>query len=125
MASEEYLGKGIVFPFELTNGGLKVTTGMPLLEASIYHILSWPLHTRYFLKSFGTRIFELLGEPNETVLRGLVKRFLVDSILQFERRIDILDVFFDYPKDSHLDIIVLYEIKKTREQKQVVIPLYT
>ena len=48
------------------------------------------------LPQFGSRVFELVGEPLSQVFEYKVKQYLTDAVVQFEPRCTLLGVNFVY-----------------------------
>jgi len=108
-----YLGQGITFPFNLTNGAINLDGFEALIESSLKMICAWEYGTHFFNPTFGARIWELQGEPNDTVLATLVKRFLLDAINSWEGRISLLEVAVSRPKAYSINITCKYIINAT------------
>jgi uncharacterized protein len=125
MAQIDYLGKGIIFPIELTPQGLPIIrSGPDLIKSSIKMILMWPVRQRIFLGEFGSRIDELLEEPNDDLLKGLVEFFIVDALRTWEKRIDVLDVSVERLAPETIDVEIRYRIKTNQLEDILTFPLY-
>ena len=123
---DKYLGKGIVFPFELPNGKVEVTDYRDLIKASIMSILFWPYGQRFFLGEYGSRVEELLGKQNTYVLVDVVKAFVVESISRWEKRIELLEASIEIPQNQpqKMEITLRYMILATRTEDSFVFPFY-
>jgi len=104
--------KGISFPLELTSGSHTLVEGVDLIRDSIKTILSWTLYTREYEDSFGSRIFETLEEPNDDVLMTLIRRFTVDALEKWEKRIELISMNFERPAPEKVAIDLVYRIKE-------------
>jgi hypothetical protein len=125
MATSVYLGKGIVFPVQLTAQGLPViAAGADLIKSSILMVLSTPTRQRIFLSEFGSRLEEILEEPNDDLLTGLAKHFIVDALIKWENRIEIIDVSIEKLQESQLDIRMRYIIKTSNLEDVLTFPFY-
>ena len=111
MGTNNQQTKGLKFPVELSNGSSKLTEGMAMIQSSLKTIVSWPLYTRPFNGNFGTRIFETLEEPNDSVLYTLVRKFIIDSIALWESRIDLIDIKVSRPLPEKLVVELVYRVK--------------
>jgi phage baseplate assembly protein W len=80
---------GLAFPLQITTGKHTVVSGVDLIQASLKTIISWPLFTRYYEDKFGSRLYELLEEPNDDILVNLIRRFVIDAIGTWEQRIEL------------------------------------
>jgi len=103
---------GLIFPLKLIDGKHVINTGMDLIKSSIKIILAWPLYTRIYEGLFGSRIHEVLEDPNDVVLIDLIHRFIIDAISFWERRIELMDIRIDRPKDHQLFVQVFYRIRE-------------
>ena len=67
---------GIDFPFrDSLEGKFLKMTGTPEREirADLIHLLLTKKGSRYYLPDFGTRLYEFIFEPNDTITRNQVK----------------------------------------------------
>jgi phage baseplate assembly protein W len=123
---EQLIGKGIVFPFILEEQGrIEIKGGIPLIRASLTNILSWPYADRYFLKEFGSRLYELIDEPNDDVLKSLVRQFIIDSIEIWEKRIKLTGVNMERTNPQTLNVQISYRVIATQQEDSFIFPFYT
>ena len=73
-------------------GGLAGNTGLERIYQSIIAILSTMLGERVFLPEFGSRLHELIFEPNDDILADLAKLYIRDALAKWEKRINVTDV---------------------------------
>jgi phage baseplate assembly protein W len=102
--------QGLVFPLELSSGSHVISEGDDLIKSSIRIILSWPLNTREYRDDFGSRIHEALEDQNDEVLITLIKKFVIDSITKWEKRIKLKKITFERPNNEVLRVDLLYII---------------
>lgn len=125
-ALNTFLGMGLVFPIQLdTTGKPPIEGGFTLIESSIKVILSWAIGTKYYLGEFGSRLEHLLQEPNDDVIKALVKHFTVDVISQWEKRVELLEVKLDSRSDNIIAIFIKYRIKNTKLENSFIFPYYS
>lgn len=125
-ALDTFLGKGLIFPITLTSSGRPpIEGGFPLIESSIKTILSWAIGTRYYLGEFGSKLEQLLQEPNDDIIKALVKHFTVDVISQWEKRIELLEVTLTNKDDQTIFIFIKYKIKNTKLENSFIFPYYS
>lgn len=108
--------KGLSFPLQLDSGTAVLSEGADLIVDSIKTILSWPLFTRDYEDTFGSRIFELLEEPNDDILKTLVRRFTKDALEEWEKRIELLDMTIERPSPEKISVDMVYRIKELNIQ---------
>lgn len=117
--------QGLVFPLELSSGKHVIAEGEDLIKSSIKIILSWPLFTREYEDDFGSRIHEALEDQNDEVLITLVKRFVIDSITKWEKRIELKKMTFERPSNEKLIVDLLYRIKDINIEDTLRYTFYT
>ena len=100
MSDYDFLGSGIAFPFRFgeTTGAVVGSEGLPpeyaRIRESIRQILSTRPGERFFRPEFGSRLGELVFEQNDVVLKALLKRYVVDAIGRWEKRVRVTRVEF-------------------------------
>ena len=97
--------QGLIFPLQLASGKHVISEGEDLIKSSIKIILSWPLFTREYTDNFGSRVYEALEDQNDEVLITLVKKFVVDSITKWEKRVELKKMTFERPNNEKLVLI--------------------
>jgi phage baseplate assembly protein W len=103
---------GLVFPLILTNGTHTQSGYLELIQSSLKIILSWPMFMRFYEGDFGSRIHEVVEEPNDDVLLNLIRRFVIDSISTWEKRVELISLNIDRPVPEKLSIDLTYRIKE-------------
>ena len=127
----DFLGIGVQFPFAFTaSGGVAVSEGAgpehAHIHESIRQILSTRLGERFMLPEFGSRLPELVFQPNDVVFRALARQFIVDAIKRWEKRVVIEGVTFSEDPsvtDRNMALIRLsYRIIRTQVRGNLVYP---
>jgi len=102
---------GLVFPIIIgPNGDVPLATLQESIVGSIQTILSWPKFTRWFSMSFGSRVFDLLEEPNDEILAGLASFYVKEAISSYEDRVTVLDATVTRTSPETLEVNIRYEI---------------
>jgi phage baseplate assembly protein W len=84
---------GLAAPLTRAQGGALVSRSTAdVIRTSIQLILTTRLGERPFLRSFGSRLPELVFEPNDHILAVAARNATVDALRRWERRIELLDV---------------------------------
>src|SRR5882757_5544847 len=109
----DFIGNGLVFPIQLDNGRGVISSGFDLIRGSIKNILAFKYGTRFFLAEFGSRINDLLEEPNDEILQNLVKRFIIDAITQWEKRVSTVDSSIIMIDDTSIQVSISYQIRNS------------
>lgn len=117
--------KGLVFPLELSSGAHVISESDDLIKSSIRIILSWPLFTNENEDDFGSRIYEVLEEPNDEVLITLIEKFIIDSLNKWERRIELKKMTFERPSNERLIVDLFYHIKDINIEDTLRYTFYT
>ena len=88
-------------------------------------ILSWA-NFRFFLGNFRSRLFELLEEPNDVIIKGLVRDFSLDQIEQWETRVRLIDakLIQNETIDGRFDLKLTYEIIESKVEDSFIFPFY-
>lgn len=119
------LTSGLAFPLELSSGSPLIVSGVDLIQSSIKIILSWPLNTREYLGEFGSRIHEALEDQNDDVLITILRRFIIDSLSDWEQRIDLISIGVERPDNEKLYIDIDYKVRGLNVQDNLRYIYYT
>lgn len=123
---QKFIGNGLVFPIVLTaDGKVPVSSGFELIESSIRIIVGWVFGTRFFLPEFGSRLEDLLEEPNDAVLNSIVKHYLIEAITRWEKRITPLEITVKRKEEHNIDIHIKYQIINSRVERLFIFPYYS
>lgn len=91
------IGKGPTFPIKLSQnadedtGWYSEDGTIDLLKSDLTSLMSYQVGQRIRQENYGTRLWELLEEPNTTVLDHLIKSFISSSISNWEPRVKPID----------------------------------
>lgn len=119
----KYIGKGLIFPIVLDNGSPRVATGTELVRRSILTILNWNMR-RYYLYEFYCRLHELLEEPNDGLLRDLIRFFVIEMIQKFETRVILMDSRVVSISDTKIEVEISYQMISTQITDSFIWPFY-
>lgn len=77
---------------------------------------------------FGSRLNELVFEQNDEVLKGMIRHYVIDAIKQWEKRIAIVNVFFDKSSDkidsNILLICISYWVIQSQTEGNLIYPFF-
>src|SRR5688572_22148275 len=121
---KEFLGRGWRFPVELENGKLVYDKEEAKIEQSILIILGTAQGERVMRPDFGSRLRELVFAPLNSATSALAARYVVDALVRWEPRIDVLNVQA-VPRstlEAVLDINVEYRVRATNSRYNLVYP---
>ena len=123
MVNNAYLGQGLKYPLQLEGGSIALNNGIPLVEQSIITILNTPKGSRFFLPEFGSRLKELIFEPNDDVLEDLLRVFIYEAIRDWEKRARFVSVSFTREVDvTYCEI--RYSVLPSNEVNSFIYPFY-
>lgn len=130
---KDIVGRGFAFDFRTglhlnANGGMALTNEQNEIEQAIQIILLTPLGHRVMRPLFGSRLHELVFEPNNAETAARAIRYAEDALLMWEPRIKIVEIIAR-PDDVYDDIGCLlleitYVVKATNDQRSLVYPFY-
>jgi phage baseplate assembly protein W len=103
------------------------TEGIENVKQSMWHILSTKMGSRIGRRSFGSRLFELVQEVNDSgVFDPLADHYTREALLTWEKRIEVGPIKIDRSKrkDGRVEIQVSFVIKKTQQPGMLVYPYY-
>lgn len=130
--SMDFLGKGLRFPFgfQRRSGGAQVSTTTSVdhahIHESILQILGTRPGERFMNPEFGSHIRDLVFEPNDSVLKGLLRHYITDAIESWEKRVYVTDVSFDGSPEitdaNMLPVRISYRVIDTQVEGNLVWP---
>lgn len=125
----EVVGQGVDFPFRFTDSGkvrtIATSNAGERISDSIYLILSTRIGERFFNPEFGSRLPELVFEPNDVKLKNLLKHYTVEALQRWEKRIKILNVILLDNLDADqnkIGISIEYKIRNSHIKGSYVFP---
>ena len=119
-----YLGQALALPLVLRQGAVSTISDTELIEQSITTILNTPKGSRFFLPEFGSRLKELMFEPNDEVLQDLLRLFIFEAMREWEKRCEFVDVEFSKPSGESIDCAIKYRILQSNQINSYVFPFY-
>ena len=130
--STDFLGKGLRFPFAFArrSGGAQVSTVTSTEHAHIHESILQILGTRpgerFMNPEFGSRLKDLVFEPNDSVLKGLIRHYVIDAIERWEKRVYVTDVAFDDSPEAvdanAIPVRISYRVIDTQVEGNLVWP---
>lgn len=130
--STDFLGKGLRFPFAFArrSGGAQVSTVTSTdhahIHESILQILGTRPGERFMNPEFGSRLKDLVFEPNDSVLKGLIRHYVIDAIERWEKRVYVTDVSFDDSPEAvdanGIPVRISYRVIDTQVEGNLVWP---
>lgn len=122
------VGRGWSFPVRIgPHGGITLSSEQGEIEEAIRIILSTAKGERAMRLTFGSRLHELIFEPNNSQTAARARRFVEEALGMWEPRIRLVDVKVENVSseyDSHLLFEIIYEIKSIHDVRSLVFPFY-
>lgn len=121
-----FLGVGWAFPPLLENGAVAMARYERDIEQAIWIILGTNPGERLMRPDFGAGLDSFLFEPLNTLTLQRIRTRVRDALIDWEPRIDVEEVNVTVASDgpTRLDIEVLYMVRATNEQFNLVYPFY-
>lgn len=128
----EFLGKGLKFPFafQRRSGGTQVSTATSSDHAHVHESIRQILGTRkgerFLRPDFGTNLHQLVFEPNDHILFGLIRHEVMTALDQWEPRIIVRDVAVTADgTDEHLVMVsISYKLISSQAEGNLVYPFF-
>lgn len=123
----EFLGQGWSFPIGVDGrGGLAMSRGDKDIAASILLILSTSKGGRVMRPDFGSSIHEFVFAPNNATTAGLLSYHVQEALARWEPRVEVtsIDVQPDPREPGRVLINIVYEVKSTNDERNLVYPFY-
>lgn len=92
------IGIGAIFPIELKENDQGQTGWYPvygdskLIEENIKALLLYEIGQRLRQEDFGTRLIEVLEEPNTSALSFLIREYLMQALNKYESRVQVTKI---------------------------------
>ena len=118
-----YIGVGLTSPLVLVNGEATMSTDRALITQSMNRILGEQRGSRYFGYDFGSRIDEILFEPNDEVLLDLLRMFVIEALSKWEKRAKIETVGLTQYHDR-IDCEIQFKVLPSNEIDSFIFPFY-
>ncbi len=132
--SLDFLGRGLRFPFGFTqrSGGAQISATTSAehahIQESIVQILGTNIGERFMRPDFGSRLKDLVFEPNDEVLKGLVRHYVIEAIERWEKRVYVTGVSFDESSltiDQNVLLVrISYRVISSQVEGNLVYPFY-
>lgn len=126
--TKDFLGAGWKFPPRLdARGQVELAREEQDVEEAIRIILLTNRGERVMRPDFGSDLFRLEFEPNDSATCGLARRYVQEALMRWEPRIEVIEVQAEPdPSDSaRLLINIEYRILATNAEFNLVFPFYT
>jgi phage baseplate assembly protein W len=127
MNGSDIIGQGWRFPIKVnSSGGLDWSSGPDRVRDAIWIVLSTSLGERLMRPEFGAGLKDYVFEPNSPAIRAELASVIRGALVQWEPRIDIVDVTVQGSNDQDSQVLVSidYQIRDTNELFNMVYPFY-
>lgn len=128
MSDETFLGTGWGFPPTFSNSNKSVVTvsNEEDVKQSLHILLTTGLNERVMRSDYGCNLSPLLFENITVTLLTKIKEIIKNSILKYEPRIDLENVYFgaDDSQEGTIIIEIEYIVRTTNSRQNYVFPFY-
>lgn len=124
----EFVGKGWGFPLRTdSTGGIALVAREAEIEEAMRLVLCTAPGERPMRPEFGCGIHEYVFAPADATTAGRIIYEVKRALRKWEPRIEVEDVAvsFDSIERATLYIDIVYSIKGTNDQRNLVFPFYT
>lgn len=118
------LGRGLPFPITLTNGKADLISGPDLVKSDIRILLSWPYGTKFYLYEFGTKVEQLLFEPNTILIKTLINHYIIEPLNKWEKRIILVDAVIISVDEIKIQLKLTYRFVNSNIEDSFIVPFY-
>ena len=125
--SRPFFGVGVGLPVSLDpNGQLNLAEYEVSIRQSIWIILSTAKGERVMRPEFGCEIYDLVFETPTITTADRISRAIQEALLEFEPRIDVLDVRVNNQSDEAGEKLfdINYQVRATNNAFNLVYPFY-
>ena len=125
--TSDFVGRGFTWPLGVDHtGAIALTRPGGDLEDSIRVVLLTAPGERLMRPQFGCRIWDLMFEPVNANLLGLISQAVRDALAQWEPRIEVEDVtpVQDTESSGTVQITIAYRVRATNDRRNLVYPFY-
>lgn len=120
------VGVGLQSPdtFNELDGGINTNTGSARINQSIHQILNTIPGERFFLPEFGSRLHQLVFEPNDLILFDMIELYVTEDLNRWEPRIVVREVSCNVPEHdgNTVEVSITYQINGTNVIDNYVFP---
>lgn len=128
MEEEDFLGTGWSFPptFNMHQGKVETVSDEEDIKQSLEILTSTRLGERILLSDYGCGIHALSFQNITVTLLTKLKSIIKKTILLYEPRIDLEEIFFTTPKaeEGVINIQLRYKVRSTNSRLNFVYPFY-
>ena len=125
--TSDFVGRGFTWPLGVDHtGAIALTRPGGDLEDSIRVVLLTAPGERLMRPQFGCRIWDLMFEPVNANLLGLISEAVRDALAQWEPRIEVEDFtpVQDTQSSGTVQITIAYRVRATNDRRNLVYPFY-
>lgn len=122
-----FVGRGFYWPLQVDHtGSIRLTDSDGDLDRSMAVVLATAPGERLMRPQFGCRIWELMFEPVNANVLGLMAHAVREALAQWEPRVAVLNVepVPDPDEPALVTIHIEYRVKATNDRRNLVYPFY-
>lgn len=124
---DDVLGRGPTFPFKFEKTGrVSMSSGIDLVRQSISMILDVRVGSRIVLRTFGSRLRDLIFEPIDSNIDVLAEHGVREALVRHERRASAGPVIVDKQRKDEgvVDLGIRFVVNRTQQPGNIVFPFH-
>lgn len=118
----QHAGLGISIPFRITDRRVATSAGGEKIEESLIHILFTRVGERPMRRDFGGGLHDLVHDPDDDVLRALLRHRLAVAVERWEPRVELSAIEIDR-RDDVLLVSLRYVLRGSEEPQSLSVPV--
>jgi phage baseplate assembly protein W len=127
-STQNFLGTGWSFPpsFDPQTATVVMSSNEANIKQSLHVLFSTTLGERILLATYGTGLRLKVFDALTTTLANDISSLLLKAILDWEPRIDVLDIAVEQqlPLQGRLNITLDFVVRQTNSRSNMVYPFY-
>lgn len=123
----DFVGAGVAFPMRLDSGGsLALVRGEAEVAEAVRLILGTAFGERPMRPEFGCAIHDMVFDPADANMAGVIAYEVRASLVRWEPRIDVIDVQVDFDPAERTCawISITWSFRSTNDPRNLVYPFY-
>jgi len=105
------------------NSGTTLTSELSHIQQSVHDILTTPIGSRLMRREYGSRLPDLMDQPQNQTLLLQCYSAIYTALLLWEKRIEIHQILINTPISSQLILDLDFVLVDTNQQASMSIPL--
>lgn len=120
------IGSAMSNPVQILAGKCVTTKGSRTIVESVIDILGTNKGETFLNEDYGSRLEELLFQPNDTVTFSIIKQMVIEALTIWEKRIEINSVSVEGSSDNRVKCLIhlTFTVISTNLEESFIYPFY-